>query len=215
MTLRSLSVLGLFSLAMVLPSTAAAQTVAPTCPAGYHYSNGQCHRSCYGGGCTTYAPAYRATYQQPPVAYPMEAPGEKSVALAFLLEFMLGFGTGHFYAGNDDWATVGLLSGIAMYGGIIYLVDTATSGGNVAVPITLVVLGAIGKLTSAIAAPIVTSDANRNKRMRYYMQMGGNRGGLYAHDTTLLSISGREDHKAGFTAPAGAAFFLPLVSVSF
>ncbi|MBU1239356.1 hypothetical protein KKF84_14590 [Myxococcota bacterium] len=213
MITKLLPILCFAALAGLLPGEASAQAMAPSCPQGYYYSNGQCN-PCQGGYCNTYGNTYRHNYRSP-IAYPMEAPGEKSVALAFLLEFMLGFGTGHFYAGNQDWAMVGLLSGVAMYGGIFYLIDAAESNGNIAMPITLLVLGAIGKLVSAIAAPIVTSEANREKRTKFFMNMGSSGGSLSAYDTTLISISGKEDHKAGFLAPSGAAFFLPLVSVSF
>jgi len=196
------------------PDEASAQALAPSCPQGYYYSNGQCN-PCSGGYCNNYGNNYRHTYRNP-MAYPLEAPGEKSAALAFLLEFMLGFGTGHFYAGNQDWAMVGLISGVAMYGGVFYLINSIENSGNVAMPITLIVLGAIGKLASAIAAPIVTSDANKEKRMKFFMSMGSSGGSLSAYDTTMLSISGKEDHKAGSLVPSGgAAFFLPLVSVSF
>jgi hypothetical protein len=172
---------------------------------------------------TTYNTTYYAntpthSIQMVPSRY---APGEKSPAVAFILEFFLGFGIGHYYAGNSNWATFGLVSGISLYGGMIYLISSIeSSGNNIALPIMLIVFGAVGKMTSMIAAPIVTSQNNEKKRLKYYHSLRyNNNNQIFRYDDSLPSFFNSSNTKSGNgtlgQSNHGARFMVPVLSLTF
>ena len=150
----------------------------PTCRDGYHCKEGRCVSDCNPpcrgnrvcnsqGKCVSPA---NSALRESLIRQKMKSP-----AGAWALEFFLGFGIGHYYAGNSGWGAFGTLAGLLLWSGVGMLssglqVDTNCEHegvDNCSPPVTVGIgalfagLGGLGRIVSFIAAPILVSGNNR------------------------------------------------------
>ncbi len=93
-------------------------------------------------------------------------PNKKSPLLAFGLEFFIGWGTGHFYAGNHGWGIYGLSGVLSMIYGAIQL-----GNNNFESALWFMVYGGISRLVNIVSAPLVTMHKNKKKKKKYILKM--------------------------------------------
>ena len=97
----------------------------------------------------------------------------KSPLASWALEFVPGFGIGHYYAGRKTWGAFGTVASVFEYGGLAIALachhvgeDSAERRDCVIFGIVLGCVGAVANISSWIAAPILTIRDNREKVMQ-------------------------------------------------
>jgi hypothetical protein len=101
-------------------------------------------------------------------------PEQKSVAGAWALEFFVGFGVGHYYAGSTKWGIVGTASSGVQWTGIGILIASVYEGGlyYLTPGIILTIIGSVGHTVSWIATISATEDRNLELREKFRSARG-------------------------------------------
>jgi len=234
------ALLVLFSLGVTLTGivsvSSANQLCEPTCRSGYYCRDGECVSRCNppcaaGERCTDQGECEaQRTAPLPELSSPgvvraqppfidsskLRSPYEKSIAGAFLLEFFVGFGVGHFYAGNPNWGLIGLFSNISLVYGIVRTVEDAN-----ALSIVMIAVGGLGKLTSFIMVPILVQADNKKKRQLYLQQLQTGTEARFSlerqvqFEQDLPTFFGRGSNTPFASITAGKAVMFPVFSTRF
>lgn len=157
----------------------------PVCRAGYLCFENKCvspcnpecapQYVCVEGRCVPRGGAGPAGYGY--------ASAEKSPAVAWALEFLIGFGSGHYYAGNNTAGVLGTIASLVEWTGISLVIASTSAvecdaygdcSGDESLLLTgvsLWVIGGVGNLVSWISAPIIVNNDNEERR-RQLMSRG-------------------------------------------